>query len=108
MVVVMKKWIPLLVVVPFTIFSVEVVMKAGPIGFLDLAWREPWGMQILLDLTIAIFINCTWIRRDARERGLPYLPYLLASVLLGSIGTLSYFVHRAFASQPSRDLAKAV
>ncbi|MBS2015415.1 MAG: DUF2834 domain-containing protein [Deltaproteobacteria bacterium] len=104
----MKKWIPLLVVVPFTIFSVEVVLKAGPLGFLGLAGREPWGMQMLLDLSIALFINCTWMRRDARERGLPYLPYLLATVLLGSIGTLSYLVHRAFASQPSRALSKAV
>ena len=58
----MKKWLPVLVLLPFTVFSLEVVMKEGPLGFLTLAGREPWGMQILLDLFISIFLVGGWIR----------------------------------------------
>jgi hypothetical protein len=103
----MKKWLPLLVFIPFTVFSVEVALQHGPLGFLALG-REPWGLQVLLDLFISLFVVVGWIRRDAKERGLPFLPYLVAVPLLGSVGTLAYLVHRSFASQPVRTPSKAV
>ena len=102
----MKKWLPVLVLLPFTVFSLEVVMKEGPLGFLTLAGREPWGMQMLLDLFISIFLVGGWIRRDARERGLPALPYLALLPFVGSIGALAYLVHRGFAASPARGMAE--
>jgi len=105
----MKKWLPVLVLLPFTVFSVEVALKAGPLGFLTLAWREPWGMQLFLDLCISLFLVGGWIRRDAKERGLPFVPYVIALPFLGSIGALAYLVHRAFAGQPAaRAATKAI
>lgn len=102
----MKKWLPLLVLLPFTVFSLEVVFKEGPLGFVTLAGREPWGLQILLDLFISLFLVGGWIRRDARERGLPSLPYVALLPFVGSIGALAYLVHRAFASSPARTVAE--
>ncbi len=95
----MKKLLPILVLLPFTVFSVEVILAKGYFGFLDMAMREPRGMQILIDLCISLFLVGGWIRRDARERGLPSLPYLVALPFLGSIGALGYLVHRAFAGE---------
>lgn len=89
--------LPLLVLVPFTVFSLEVTFHHGYFGFLTLAGREPWALQMLLDLVIAFFLIGTWIRKDAKERGIPSFPYLVAIFFLGSIGALAYFVHRAFA-----------
>lgn len=93
----MKKLLPILVLLPFTAFSVEVTLREGYFGFLSLAAREPWALQMLLDLAISFFLVGAWIRKDARERGLPSLPYLVAIAFLGSIGALAYMVHRAFA-----------
>lgn len=94
----MKKLLPLLVLIPFFVFSVEVALKDGVLGFLPLAGREPWAMQMLFDLVISFFFAGAWLRRDARERGIPALPYLVGIVLTGSIGVLAYMVHRAFAA----------
>ena len=94
----MKKILPILVLLPFTVFSVEVILAKGYFGFLSVAAQEPWGMQMLLDLAIALFLVGAWIRNDARDRGLPSLPYLLLLPFLGSIGALAYLVHRAFAA----------
>jgi hypothetical protein len=98
----MKKIVPALVLLPFTAFSVEVIAQHGYFGFLTLSFREPWALQMLLDLTICLFLVAGWIRRDARARGIASWPYLLALPFLGSIGALAYLVHRnLFAGQSS-------
>jgi hypothetical protein len=91
----MKKLLPLLVLLPFSAYSMFVVVEHGFTGFITLALREPWGMQMFLDLYIALFLVGGWIRRDARERGLPALPYLVALPFVGSVGALGYLVHRS-------------
>lgn len=90
----MKKVVPLLAVIPFTVFSVLVVARHGYFGFLTLAYREPWALQMLLDLTFALFLVGGWMRRDARKHNIPVTPYLVALPLLGSISALFYLVHR--------------
>jgi hypothetical protein len=101
----MKKIIPFLVLIPFTAFSVWVAVQHGPLGFLSVAWREPWAMQMLLDLTISVFLVGSWMRRDARERGIAVLPFLALMPVLGSIPALCYLVLRS--SKPARSLAGA-
>ncbi|APR76018.1 Hypothetical protein A7982_01365 [Minicystis rosea] len=95
----MKKIVPLLALIPFTVFSVLVVARHGYFGFLTLAFREPWALQMLLDLTIALFIVGGWMRRDARKLGIPVTPYLVTLPLLGSISALLYLVHRGLRSK---------
>ena len=101
----MKKLIPILALLSFSVFSVEVALKGGPLGFLTLAGREPWALQMLMDLGISMFLLGSWIRRDARERGVPWLPYLVALPFLGSIGALAYLVHRSLSA--NRETAPA-
>ena len=83
-----------LVLAAFTAFSLWVAYVDGPLGFLSLAGREPWGLQLLLDLCISAFIALSWIIRDARQRKIAAWPYVVATMLVGSIGLLSYLVHR--------------
>lgn len=87
----------------FSAYSITVVAAHGYTGFLDVAAREPWAMQMLLDLVIALSIFTGWMVRDARVRGITAWPYVLAIVTLGSIGAIAYLVHRRIA--PSRALA---
>jgi hypothetical protein len=78
----------------FTVYSLAVVAGHGYVGFLTLAAREPWAMQMLIDLVIALGLFLIWGSRDARAVGLPFLPFAAATVLLGSIGALAYLVAR--------------
>jgi hypothetical protein len=89
-----KRLVPLLLA-SFLGYSSWVVLRYGYFGFLTLAFREPWAMQMLLDLFIALFLVGAWMRRDARERSLPVVPYLVLLPLFGSVGVLAYLVHRS-------------
>lgn len=86
--------LPLVVLILFTTFSMWVALDQGYFGFLGLAGREPWGLQLLLDVAIACSLFSIWMVRDARQRGLPATPYLLGLLFLGSISALAYLVHR--------------
>lgn len=84
----------LLLFVAFTSFSFWIIADEGYFGFIRLALREPWGMQMLVDLTIALIVCWVWLFPDARARGVNPWPYFLATIPLGSIGVLAYLVRR--------------
>lgn len=88
----------LLVLIPFALWSSLVVVDHGYFGFLELALREPWGAQVLTDLTIALVLFTSFAIPDARRRGITIWPYVVLTVLLGSIGALAYVVHREVAA----------
>lgn len=83
----------------FAPYSLWVMVTAGPVGFLPLAGREPWAMQMLLDLFLAVAIALSWLVPDAKRRGLTWWPYV-AFCALGSPMLLLYLVRRAFAPEP--------
>ncbi len=83
-----------IVLLAFTAFSLWVVMRHGYFGFLRLAQRDEWAMQMLLDLVIALFLIGAAIRRDAPRRGIDAWPYLVALPLVGSLAALVYLLHR--------------
>jgi hypothetical protein len=83
-----------IVLAGFGAFSIWVVATQGYFGFLGLAGREPWGLQMLLDLVIALSVAFGWMRSDARRRGIATWPFLIATIVLGSIGILAYCVRR--------------
>lgn len=89
-----------LILAAFGTYSLWVVAGHGYTGFLSLAGREPWALQMLLDLVIACSFGIGWMRRDARPRGIAIWPFAIATVALGSIGLLGYVVWRGFARAP--------
>ena len=82
------------VLAAFTAFSLWVVYGHGYTGFLALAGREPWALQMLLDLVISLSFALGWLRADARRRGIAAWPYFVVTLFLGSIGVLAYVVRR--------------
>ena len=66
----------------------------GYVGFFEAAASTPAGIQLLVDVVIALTLALLWMHGDARERGLPFAPYLALTLVLGSIGLLSYLIHR--------------
>jgi hypothetical protein len=86
-----------LLLAAFGAFSMWVVITQGYFGFIELAGREPWGLQMLVDLVIALTVAVGWMTTDARKRRIASWPYVVATVALGSLGVLAYSVRRAFA-----------
>lgn len=83
----------------FTAYTAVIVMNHGYTGFIELAEQGGWGAQVFIDLCIALTLFIVWMVRDARERGLPSLPYVLATLTTGSIGALAYLLHRTLREQ---------
>jgi ABC-type amino acid transport system permease subunit len=77
-------------------FSLWVVATGGYFGFVALAGRDRWGLQILIDLVISLSFAAGWMTADARKRGIASWPYVIATVVLGSLGILAYCVRRGF------------
>ncbi|MGE0401439.1 MAG: hypothetical protein AB7T06_32355 [Kofleriaceae bacterium] len=84
----------------FTAYSMWVVLGFGYTGFLSLAMREPWAMQLLLDLVLACTFGIGWMTHDARARRIATWPFVIATLFLGSVGLLGYVVWRGFAVRP--------
>jgi hypothetical protein len=57
---------------------------------------------------VAPSLVCIWMATDSRERGFSFLPYLVVTLALGSVGPLLYLIRR-FADAPERavNLAQA-
>lgn len=83
----------------FTAFSLWVTFTEGYLAFLDVPRGSMWGLQITLDLVIAISLFVGWMWRDARTSGVPPLPYFLLCLTVGSIGALAYLIHRSVVSR---------
>ena len=86
-----------LVLAAFGAYSFWVIAGYGYTGFLSLAAREPWAMQLLLDLVIACSFGIGWMVPDAKQRGITVWPYVVTTIFAGSIGLLAYVVRRGLA-----------
>ena len=84
-----------LVLAVFGAFSIWVVAGHGYFGFIALAAREPWALQMLLDLVIACSFAIGWMVHDAKKRSIKPWPFIAMTIVLGSIGVLVYVVQRA-------------
>ena len=76
-------------------------MNHGYTGFIELALAGGWGAQMFIDLVIALLLFTIWMVPDARERGIPFVPYVLAILATGSVGALAYLVHRTLKEDSS-------
>lgn len=89
----------------FSIYTAIVVFDHGYTGFIDLALTGGWGAQVFIDLCIALTLFMVWLVPDARERGIPAWPYLVAILTTGSVGALGYLVHRTATDSKSGSAA---
>jgi hypothetical protein len=90
-----------LVTASFAAFTGWVVLGIGYLGFWEWLLATPMGWQVLADITIALFLVLSWIRRDARRTGRRFWPYAALTVALGSLGPLAYLLLRPRA--PARE-----
>ena len=98
------------VALAFTALTIWGIAVHGYVGFFEALLSSAAGIVVLTDLVIALSLVLFWMWDDSRERALPFWPYALVTFGFGSLGALSYLVHRevrarlahgAFAKQPA-------
>ncbi|MFY8208819.1 MAG: hypothetical protein ACOVOE_05720 [Caulobacter sp.] len=81
--------IPATLSVIFLALTVDVIVKAGPLGFWNEHLRGPWGAQIWCDLLLAAGVAAALLLPRARAVGMRPIPWMLAVLAGGSIGLLA-------------------
>lgn len=101
-----KSLLLVFVIVGFAALTAWALVEHGYIGIFTTHLQTAAGMQVLADLVIALSLALVWMVRDARERGVSALPWVVATLALGSFGPLLYLLARerssALAPRPAR------
>ncbi len=93
--------------VVFSAYSLRVSLGAGVLWFVGLPSAHPWALQVIFDLFIALSVALFFIGPKAKELGIPRVPYVIATFLLGSVGLLAYVTHVEWARSRRMTAANA-
>lgn len=91
-------------------YTLWVIATVGYVEFFRLTFANAAVIQVHLDLLVLLAIALVWMRGDARAKELPFAPYLLATLFLGTTGLVGYLLHRelrASRAVPTRGIATA-
>ncbi len=83
------------VLADFAALTAYAVYQYGYLEFFRVAMTNAITIQLSIDLVIALSLITLWMWRDARERGMSVVPYLVVTLFLGSLGPLLYLLRRA-------------
>jgi hypothetical protein len=78
----------------FSVLTLYVLVVHGYAGVIALHTANTAGLQVILDLVIALSLVLVWMSQDAKAHGLSFVPYLVLTLVLGSIGPLVYLLRR--------------
>ncbi|MGO4892856.1 hypothetical protein [Flavobacterium sp. W21_SRS_FM6] len=94
--------IALLVLIPFVLLSFYAVFEVGYWGIIAPLLNDSAGWQVLADLIIALVLVLIWLIKDAKLAKRNPWPWILLTLLLGSIGPMLYIVlYKTQAVSPS-------
>lgn len=89
--------------ISFAALNVWVILVAGVDGIgAYLMALGPVGLLASADLVLALLVGLAFIARDARERGGDARPFVVLTLLTGSLGLLAYLAQRREADSGSR------
>ena len=82
------------VLVTFLGYTLYVLATVGYVAFFQQALATPVGIQLVVDVVLALSLALIWMRGDAKTSGVPFAPYVVVTLVLGSVGPLGYLLHR--------------
>ena len=83
-----------LVLAGFAGLTVWACEAYGLLGVIQLATANLATQTLFADLVIALSLVSIWMWQDARDRGVTVLPYLVLTLVAGSVGPLLYLIRR--------------
>ena len=93
--------------IPFSLLTLYALSQVGYIGIFDYHRHSPAGWQVFTDLVIALILVLTWLVPEARRAGRNPWPWVLGTVLLGSLAPLLYLALWPRTEQANRSNAAA-
>ncbi len=93
----MQRFALILTFIAFSALSTIALWQHGYWGILEPHFQTFGAAQVLADLVIALSLFLVWMWRDARTSGRNPWPWLVLTLVSGSIGALLYLLLR----QPS-------
>jgi hypothetical protein len=81
-----------LVLIPFSLLSVYALFDVGLWGIFGPLLNGSGGWQVFADLVIALVLVLIWLVNDALVAKRNPIPWVVLTLLLGSIGPLLYIV----------------
>ncbi len=84
------------VLLDFVALTVWAILNTSWVAFIELV-SSPMGIQVCVDLTVALIFSSVWIYRDAKARGVNPVPWLVLTWTTGSPGPLAYALSRSMA-----------
>jgi hypothetical protein len=85
----------------FGILTVAALARHGYWGILAPHFQSLAGLQVFVDLVIALVLVMVWMWHDARRIGRNPWPWIVATLLLGSFGPLVYLLTRKAPAEAS-------
>lgn len=104
----LRSFLLLDVLLLFLGYTIWVIATVGYAGFFREALASPVGIQLVADVVIALSLALVWMRSDAKTSGVPFAPYALVTLAIGSVGPLAYLLHREWKSRAPRAARRAV
>ena len=95
----------LLVIAGFGVVSALALVDVGYLGVVAPLVHSWGGAQVLADFVILAVLVCGWMIRDARASGIAAWPFVLITVVAGSLGPLLYLVVRELRATTRRPVA---
>lgn len=90
----MQRVVLVVVLGVFSAFSALALWTHGYWGLFEHQLQSLAGMQVLADLVIALSLFAAWVWNDARRAGRNPWPWLVLTLVGGSIGPLLYLATR--------------
>ena len=97
-----RRTLAALVLVPFLGLTLYALAEVGYVGLFAYQLASPAGWQVFVDLVIALVMVLGWMIPEAQRSGRSPWPWVVATLLLGSIGPLLYL-----ATERSEPLAES-
>ena len=91
----------ILILIPFTVLSAYALWDVGYIGIWDYHRHSSAGLQVIVDLVIAMVLILVWLVPDARKAGKNPWPWVALTVVTGSFGPLLYLIFRKGSTEGS-------
>jgi len=90
----MQRGLIVVTLILFGALSAAALRHHGYFGIFALHFQTFGGMQVLIDLVIALILVMVWMWRDAKATGRNVWPWIIATLALGSFGPLVYLLTR--------------
>lgn len=82
----------IVILIAFLVLTAIAVLQYGYAGIFVQQFENSAGVQVLVDLAIALGLFLIWMWKDAKAAGRNPIPWLVLTLATGSIGALIYLL----------------